>query len=56
MKLTFAYCILTEMVLTSRGKKEMKKDEFKYFSEKFADVIRPLQAPGFVELTLKHKE
>ena len=43
MKLTFAYCILTEMVLTSRGENEMQKDEFKYFSEKFVDTNLPLQ-------------
>jgi len=33
MKLTFANWLLAEMVLTSCGEKEMKKDEFKYFSE-----------------------
>ena len=44
MKLAIAYCLLAEMLLTSCGEKDLKKDEFKYFSVKFADPNLPPQS------------
>ena len=57
MKLVLISCLLAVMVSTSCGEKQVKKDEFKYFSEKFADLqILRYRVPGFEELTLKQKK
>ena len=53
MKLAFAYSLLAEMVLTSCGEKEMKKDEFKYFSEKFAEANLPLLSSWICRVKIK---
>jgi dipeptidyl-peptidase-3 len=57
MKLFYTCCLLAMFVLSSCGEKEVRKDEFKYFSEKFADLqVLRFKAPGFEELTLKQKK
>ena len=63
MKLVLTACLLTILVLISCGEKEVKeekeakKEDFKYFSEKFADLqILRYQVPGFEELSLNQKK
>ena len=56
MKLAITSCLLAVMVSASCGEQQVRKEEFKYFSEKFADLqILRYRVPGFEELTLKQK-
>ena len=60
MKLALIVSVMAILVLTSCGEKEVKetkKEDFQYFSEKFADLqILRYQVPGFEELSLKQKK
>jgi dipeptidyl-peptidase-3 len=57
MKLIFSSCLLALIVLTSCGEKKVMNNEFKYFSEKFADLqVLRYQVPGFDDLSIKQKK
>jgi dipeptidyl-peptidase-3 len=57
MILIFSSCLLALIVLTSCGEKKVMNNEFKYFSEKFADLqVLRYQVPGFDDLSIKQKK